>query len=125
MSDRPQYLYGVPYAETLYLDPEDLWDAEYGGDPPDSITVEQWTVADPRTLLPSADVLMEYIMESAEVEGLYDEYCRIAPSGGEVEVLIGQALDLMASRVNFYMADKKVATLRLRSDGTLEPLEEA
>lgn len=108
--ERPEFLYGLPWSETLYVDAEEIWEKGGWAEVPESIEVEKWTVCDPRALLPHPGTVIENIIEVAETEELSDAYMKVAPVGGEIEALIEQALELLAERVDYYMADRKVST---------------
>lgn len=101
-------LFGLPGAEQLYYEPAELYeseiDAHYDEQPDGGWVVEEWTVRPARTHLPSAEILIEYILErwvNDEItEDAYEDWDNAAKSE-EVEAM----LTAWADRVHYRMAD--------------------
>ena len=109
----PDRLYGRPGAEQLHDDPAGVWenDIEPDGDVrDDGWIVEEWTVRSPRTHLPSADWVVEHIMdywlaENAEL----DEYGFDAFDNAAKESEMEPVLQAWADRIQYRMADTFVS----------------
>lgn len=113
-------LFGRPGAEQLYAEAVEVWECELDGrddEPPEGgWEIEEWTVMPPRMHLPSAeyviDKIMEFTAEAETDEGCYDAFDNAARSA-EVE----EMLTAWASRVSYRMADKCIATHRITMVG--------
>lgn len=120
-------LFGRPWAEILYRDLADAYESTVEGDPAlengEAVIIEEWTVSDNAKLMPSADRVIEEICEIAAMGEISEGWYEAAENGAddEVKALIQQAIDLWASKITFWMADKKVYThfIRLEDDVVL------
>jgi hypothetical protein len=110
-----QRLYGLPEAERLHFEIAEVWETDI--EPYlDSFTrtdwwvVEEWTVCDPRSHLPSAERVVDYILEQLEE---LDEYCYEAFDNASSKAEMEVVLAAWASRVTYRMAQSHVATHRI------------
>ncbi len=107
MSDR---LYGLPDAEHLRFDPEDVLEDHEPG----TYTIEEWTIAPARSHLPPIDSVLDWISEWSAENGEGDEQLdddvRQSCSSAVVEAAAEALLDTIADGIRHRMADKCVAT---------------
>jgi hypothetical protein len=122
----PDRLYCVPGAEECFDNPGDAY--ENGIEPylPDEREViEEWSVHSPSHHLPSADRVAEYVYEFAsdvEMDENCDEDYQRASLDPDVVAAFQAALDLLASKVTYRMADQLVATHLVTWDEKGRPL---
>lgn len=107
------YLYGTPGAENMEFDPESVLEHETN----DLVTIEEWAVKPPRSHLPEADVLLDWLAESdyEVTEGWWESATDACDD--ELKAAAEALLDLMASKITFRMADRHIANLTYRWDG--------
>lgn len=132
MTDRSEHverLFGSPGAERLDLDMassldrqwdmhEDAWrHATYpklpvGLPPALTMTVEEWSVHPPEHHLPSAESIVEYVLEMAADNEVDEGWCEQAEGANTPAVLaIAEALRLaIASHIRYRMAADLMAT---------------
>lgn len=122
-------LYGLVGAEHLYTDPATVYESEVEDqmDPlPDRIEIEEWSVAPQRSHLIDAGSLLEHIHETACDNSDTDEgWCdHMADAVAKPDVIAAteSLLDLIASKNQYLMADRLVATHVLTFDANGEPL---
>lgn len=118
MDDRT--LFGRPGAEQLYFEAVEVWESELDGcgdEPPDGgWEIEEWTVRPPRSHMPSADWVIERLLEHiAEAE--VDEYAYDAWDNASREAEVEAMLEAWASRVTYRMAHNLIATHRITMVG--------
>jgi len=126
MSNAPR-LYGVAHSERLQLDIASVYETDiepYLGDYDQTreYIIEEWTVREQRSLLPSVDRVIEMVLDACDevTEGwMEDAADRVDP---EVESGFGAALDVLASKIRYLMADRKIGEHRLSFDGRGDPL---
>lgn len=151
MTQSDERLYGLPSDEHLEFDPatvyeheswlnaqDDTWEERESTDPlvpgymepvppPGfSFVIEEWSVAPPRRHLPAADRVLDYICEWVSDNGEIDEdgYDAWSSHADDPDVVAAfdAALDLLASKITYRMADKLVATHVVTFDAAGEPL---
>ena len=127
---KPDRLYGAPYAEQLYPDPAGAYEAQiephlerYGAlvDHEAKATIEEWTVADQRQFLPSPDTVLEDLCERVADDAVHEYmYERLENIVGTEEIVqaVEAVLALIASKIDFWMAEKHVATHTITWDET-------
>lgn len=75
------------------------------------VELEEWTVSDNRTLMPPVGYLIEHVVEliadNAVFEEWYDEASNRSADPAVVEAF-QNALNVLADKIQFWMADKKV-----------------
>lgn len=114
-----QTLFGLPGAEQLYSDAAELWETELDGqddEPEGGWIVEEWTSRPPRWHMPSAEYVVEHVLEyiaEAEVDEYGYDSWEIASRPDEIEAV----LVAWAGRVTYRMADKCIATHRITMVG--------
>lgn len=114
ITDPSNYLYGTPGAEHMEFDAESV--LEHQTD--DEIVVEEWTVRHPRTHLPTAGLLLDWLAESDyEVTEDWWESATDATAQEDVRAAAEALLDLFASHITYRMADRHIANLRYRWNG--------
>lgn len=106
-----EHVFGVPGAESLQDSAAAVWESELDGRDAEDypFEIEEWTVRPIRDHFPSADTLIEYVMErwlEDEVDEYFYEDCVNAARTEEAE----EFLSKWASRVHYRMADNIVAT---------------
>lgn len=123
---RPERLYGLPHAEYLYGDPAEVWETEIDGqydEDETAWTIEEWTAttAADRIVggLSIVEGVMEYLCEEMVESG--DAWTDVV---GDAEVIAAaDALSaLIASKVTYRWAEKKVADHTITLDGEGKPL---
>lgn len=111
----PERLYGLAGAESMERDPEYVLDDV---DPGGELVVEEWTVAPARRHLPTAERLLDWVIEWAGDAGEVDEHWtdRAADVALDSAVVAraDELLDALAARIGYRMADRHVADLRYR-----------
>jgi hypothetical protein len=123
-------LYGVPGAEVLHLDPAavyesaiDPWVDEHDRRPWE---IEEWTVAEKIDRLMRTVDIVERVVEWTVDDTCPDEQaCEdIERAGRDPEVVAAfeSARQVMASKLNYEYADKRVATHTVTWDDQGEPL---
>lgn len=117
-------LYGSPGAERLWDDPatvyeehEDVWI------PGATYSIEEWSVRPQRDFLPSADSVIERLVEGVEEvdEDGADAWTN-ASLKPEVVAAFEAALDLLCSKVSYVMAEKLLTVHDLTFDPEGKPL---
>jgi hypothetical protein len=138
----PDRLYGLAIAsDGLFDSPAGVYEADiepYLGflleRQSPAMAIDEWTVHPPSYHLPTADAVAEHVYEHAcdmEMSEDCDEEYRRVSQDPDVLAAFQSALDLMASKVTYRMADKLVAThtLTWTADGAPlldgEPLSHA
>lgn len=119
-------LYGLPHAERMYLDVALLFESEidiytdpetgedYADDPKQEWVVEEWSVADPLTLIPRADWFLEWLEEHLCEEHAHDnDVCHGIFTNPEVLAAAGNLLQLISSKVTYKQAEKHLADHKL------------
>lgn len=111
----PDRCFGVPHAETMHAEIEDVLSSEFGlfgiddldemGDDTFPIEVEEWTTRTGRDLLPRCGWILEYIEDGCEITE-HIEFHRTA----EIEAAVERLLDLVAESLTGYMAEMLVTT---------------
>lgn len=105
---KPERLYGLEGAEVLYTSIDEI-QSMYPGE---QLVVEEWTVANTRSLLPSSELIIELIIDMADpvTEEWWNAAENAAADPDEVPAAFEQAIELLASKINYWMADKLVAS---------------
>lgn len=114
MSER---LYGIPGDEVMQLDLDSVADRLFDDDDTERVVIiEEWSATDSRSLLPKADRVLDDLVESCDSEGDEYWYERLADAAGLPDVVeaFEQAISLLASKLHYWMADKRVAEHRVR-----------
>lgn len=127
-----QRLYGLPHAERLHFDPADVvqeWlDDRCDDDTERRFVIEEWSVHPPSYHLPSVATILERICEDAYDNewGEDSETWENATLKQDDVRAAAQALrDLIASKVTYRMANKKLRDLHVTpSDDPDNPLLE-
>lgn len=117
-------LYGLEHAEVLYRDIDTVWEAELelfaDAQSFKPWIVEEWTVHDPKYHFPTAahviDQIFEWVDDTGEVSENWSS--GLGPHAHEFIDKAEELIDLMASKVTYRMADKRVATHELELKGT-------
>lgn len=124
-------LYGVPGAEVLYLTAAEVYESDIDpwlddDDPHKPRQIEEWSVAPPRHGMPSAVTIIEDITERVGDDWLPDEwaYAAMERAGKAPEVVAAfdAALDLLASKFDYKVADKCLTTHTVTWNDEGEPL---
>lgn len=110
-------LYGVPHAEALWNDPAAVYEQDIEpclhGDEREPRVIEEWTVHPPDYHLPSADRLVEWLVEWAADQGEldWDGAERLEKQAEHVTVTDAaeHLLAALAARITYRMADRRVA----------------
>jgi len=114
MSER---LYGQPLAEVMFTSPVALYESE---DLASGNVIEEWSVCDPRSHAPGADTVVSWVAEQVAEYGEVDECASgewdAAAKDADVIAAFDAALDLVASKVNYRMANKHLRDLVLVYD---------
>lgn len=113
----PERLYGVPHAEALWDDPAAVYEQDIepysDGDERQPRIIEEWTVHPPDYHFPSADRLVEWLVEWAADQGEldWDGAERLEKQAEHVTVTDAaeNLLAALAARITYRMADRKVA----------------
>jgi len=130
MSER---LYGNPGAEQMHRTAEDAYEAEIGldgaldaPDPGGTYVIEEWSVRRPRTHAPRTDLILSWIVDNITDEGEVDEHVsnqwENAAEDPQVVAAFDAALDLMASKVSYRMADRHLRDLTVTYGTNGDPL---
>ena len=113
MNHRTEFLYGVPGAEHLALDPDTVLDCEFDN-AAEEVELEEWTVRPATDHLPRADRLLEWIEETAydygEVDEGFSDHLNNIMGREDVRAAASALLELIASKVTYCMADTLVST---------------
>lgn len=108
-------LFGLPGAEQLHREPAEVWESDIephiDDDDRDTWDIEEWTVNEARSHLPSAERVVEWILDQACDD--LDEYGFDAFDNASRESEVETMLQAWASRVGYRMADKLVTTHRM------------
>jgi hypothetical protein len=115
-------LFGLPGDEDLESDIQDVWDrwaddnifeeADGTFTHPDYITVEEWSVCPTRSHMQSPESVIEATIEwtlDNDVSDGADESWERAGRDHEVVEAFDRAMDVLASKVHYMQADKKIA----------------
>lgn len=130
---KPDRLYGLPDDEYLELTPEDVYERDIEPHlPAEPIrpgkaveTILEYTVTDNRKLLPSVDGVVTDIIEVAADGPVTEEWYEAAVDATKDEKVVSafnKALDLLASKIRYWMADTVVAEHELTFDENGQPL---
>lgn len=119
-------LFGIPGSEYLESSLQDAYERYIDPcfDEKSEWEIEEWTVVDPRSQMPQVEMIAEYVAEWIADDVMFEEAYESwekALSHPEVVEALGKAFDLAATKVTFWMADKRVATHKVTFDGE-EPL---
>lgn len=118
-------LYGLPGSEYLVFDPSEVveqWLCDAEDDEPRVFVIEEFSVHPTRYHLPDADRLLEWINEWTCENGEVGEDMEL-DCGDEVTAAVEALLDLIAAKVTWCMADKKLRELHVTpSDDPDNPL---
>lgn len=127
----PDRLYGQPFSEHLWPSIVEVYEHQIEGDLEGfgalvdheaHATIEEHTVVPSRDHLPSPHSLLEYISEWVADNGEVDEYWHESLDGHSADPDVVAAtealLQLLASKVTYWMADKVVATHTITWDET-------
>lgn len=114
-------LYGLPHAERMYLDVASLYESEIDPDfDPDcdhrthEWTVEEWSVADPLTLITQANWFLEKIEESlCEAHTHDNDDCHHIFTHPDVLAAAQHLREVIASKVTWQQAEALVAEHKL------------
>ena len=128
---KPDRLFAIPDSEQMWPDPVAAYESQieprlehYGAlvEHGAHAILEEWTVAPTRTHLPTAHSVLEHISEWSVDYGMLDEFganeITDACFAADVVVAIEYILDLIASKINYGMADKQVAIHTITWDET-------
>lgn len=116
MSD-DRRLFGLAWSDVMQLDldtvADQLWDDD---DTERFVTIEEWSVTDSRSLLPKSDLILDDLVERCNSEGDEDWYEKLEQAAASPDVVAAfeQAINLLASKLHYWMADKKVAEHRIK-----------
>ncbi|MCW2957167.1 MAG: hypothetical protein JWO69_2036 [Thermoleophilia bacterium] len=110
-------LYGVQHAETLWDDIGSVYEQQIepyrDEDNREPVIVEEWTVHPPRYHLPDVYRVVEWLVETAADQGELDwdgaERLEKNADHPSVRDAAEALLDAMATRLNYRMADRRVA----------------
>lgn len=119
-------LYGLPGAEYLHRDPATVVEQWLDDDPLDTEwepwIIEEWSVLPTRHHMPNAERLLEWVNEWTCENGEVGEDMEL-DAGKEATAAAEAFLDLLASKVTWCMADKKLRDLHVTpSDDPENPL---
>lgn len=121
-------LYGVMEAEVMYLDPASVYETDYEPwlDEHDRrpLTIEEWSAIPAAGQLMAVDSILGHIIEmSCEEwgEGGIDKAERAAQDP-EVVAAFEAARAVLASKVDYWLADKRLRTLTVTWDDAGNPL---
>lgn len=115
---QPEWLYGQPYDETLYADPETVLehvaDDGYASPGRHVVDVEQWSVVPARSHLPNTDWVIEWMCEWTVDNGELTEHVaeQMDDTINEHRDVIETMLQTIADAFAGGMADRHVDTLR-------------
>lgn len=117
-------LYGLPHAERMYLGVASLYESEIDPDlDVDSedhaeFTVEEWSVADPLSLITQADWFLENLEERLCEEHTHDnDDCHHIFTDPDVLAAAERLREIIASKVTWQQADVLVAEHKLTMVG--------
>jgi hypothetical protein len=123
------FLYGVPGAERYYRTPRACFVIEIEPHHPvhncGPATIEVWTAKTAWDFLPSTDQVIEYVTEVMEGNGFGSpdgQALREAEQDPANMIAFQQALDILADRLDYLMADQLVGTHTVTWDPDGEPL---
>lgn len=129
-STGPQRLFGVPHSETLFGDLAECYESQIEdyADEHDRRprVIEEWTVHPPEYHLPSADRIVDWLVEQTGEDGEVDEgfFEHMENMAQRADVLVAaEALrSALAAQITYRMADKRVAEHAITWDEAGEPL---
>lgn len=128
-SESGQRLYGLRGAEVMYFDPAGVYESEIEPWPHTRefpITIEEWSVREPISHVPSAFDILTWIIDTVADDGEYSEvgYDQWETKAQEPDVVaaIEAARTVLASKITFRMADKLLVEHLLTWDDEGEPL---
>jgi hypothetical protein len=130
MTDVDPNLFGLPGAEHMRNDEVDVYEADIDGrttgNPEEVWIIEEWTCGSVRFGSNTAECMAEDAGEKLCDDLEFDEdgadAIGRAAAHPDVVAAFQEALDLLAKKVNYRMADKKVADHRVTFDADDEPL---
>lgn len=128
MTEPIKYLYGMPHAEDMDWDPQTVYE-KYIEDYVDDHDrrpreIEEWTATGADVWLMHTDLIIEHVVEMSSDElgdGGY-EHLEKAGKSDDVVAAFEAARALMASKVTYLMADKKIKTMTVTWNEEGEPL---
>jgi len=123
-------LYGLPYAESMDFELStvyDRWHDDFADDEPKpDVVIEEWTVHPADDHLPHIDRLMdwlvEWVCENGEIDEDATECWESAARCEDVTLAFAEAMDLLASKVTYRMADELVAIHTVTHDADGNPM---
>lgn len=129
MSDDDRHLFGVHAAEHMHFDIASVVDGVMDDFcdlyPARPFTVEEWTTTTPEVWLPSAESVLEWMVERAADELIdedcFDAYDRASKSE-DVRAAMQSVIVLLTSKVGYRMAEKCIATHQVTFDEAGNPL---
>ena len=126
MSDKRR-LFGVVGAEELHRDIAEAYESqvEHHICPDERVEIEEWTAADNRTFMPPVEDVINFVSESAADEAVTEwwrESHQSVLGSSEVKEAFQKAIDLVASKMTYWMAHKKVASHSVTLDANGEAL---
>ena len=121
-------LYGIPEGEDMELDPASVYEREYepyreeGDNRPRYI--EEWSSTDASTWLMHTDWIIEHVVELSGEELGEGGHPQLEAAGKDPDVIAAfeAARALMASKITYLMANKKLRTLTVTWDEEGQPL---
>lgn len=123
---QPERLYGLPHSEVLHTDIATVWesDIEPYGDPRPTWTIEEWTVRSAIDEVPSAYTIVDRIDETICDDGEFSEDPfqdhRLTEHADVIEA--AETLrQLVAAKITWFTADKKIAEHTITFDADGEP----
>lgn len=116
MRDKPDRIYGPPGSEILYASVAEVYERLYDGradlEQGARLEIEEWTVIDNREhLFETEEAIYEILhwpMDGGEVTEEWSESALSAAKDPDVVEAFDTALNLLASKIAYWMADKKV-----------------
>lgn len=124
-------LFGAPGAEELYLTIAEAFERQIephrDENNPEAwpAKIEEWTIADNRQFMPSPGRVLDEIGEIAADEAVTEWWWEALErhlDDEDVKAKVEEALDLLASKVKYWMADRHVATYEITLDADDRPL---
>lgn len=125
VQDPEERLFGLPGAERLDFGPEEVWESHVEADDLTPMKIEEWTVVSQANLLPSAETILDHMLEHWVAEEVIEEvweswdYAQRLP---DVVAAFRRAMDLLATKVTGRMADKRIAVHTVTYTDEGEPL---